>query len=98
MRGRRYRAPHLDILWDPNQAGHPRLGLIVPKYQSNAVARNRLRRRLKEIARRLVLPKLPGLDVVIRTRPAAYQAVLDELKSEVLGWLASQAADRSGRR
>ena len=34
------------------QAGHPRMGLIVPKFQSTAVARNRLRRRLREIWRR----------------------------------------------
>ena len=35
-----------------NTAGHPRMGLIVPKFQSTAVARNRLRRRLQEIWRR----------------------------------------------
>jgi hypothetical protein len=39
--GRRKRLAHLDVLWGDNQAGHPRLGLIVPKFQSTVVARNR---------------------------------------------------------
>jgi hypothetical protein len=28
--GRRWRTPHLELAWRPNQAGHPRVGLIVP--------------------------------------------------------------------
>lgn len=90
-RGRRYRAVYLEILWDVNQAGYPRLGLIVPKYQSNAVARNRLRRRLKEIWRRAVLPRLAAVDVVVRTRRESYAASWAGLEAEVLGWLKAKA-------
>lgn len=90
-RGRRHRAVYLEILWDANQAGHPRLGLIVPKYQSNAVARNRLRRRLKEICRRSVLPRLTAVDVLVRTRRESYEASWGGLEAEVLGWLKAKA-------
>lgn len=90
-RGKRHRAAVLDILWSVNDVGHPRLGLVVPRFQSSAVARNRLRRRLKEIVRRAGLPGLGPVDMVIRVRREAYLASVDELRSEVLGWLATKA-------
>jgi len=49
--GRRRRTEHLDLAWRHSDLGHVRLGLIVPLHQSSAVARNRLRRRLREILR-----------------------------------------------
>ena len=39
--GRRRRLEHLDMIWIDNSTGQPRVGLIVPKFQSSAVARNR---------------------------------------------------------
>lgn len=92
--GRRHRTMHLEIAWVANEAGHPRLGLIVPKFQSNAVARNRLRRRLKELWRREGLPFLGPIDIVVRTRPATYAARVSDLKVEVLGWIATKARAR----
>lgn len=82
---------HLEIAWLVNDAGHPRLGLIVPKFQSNAVARNRLRRQLKELWRREGLPHLGPIDIVVRTRPATYAARSSDLRIEVLGWMESKA-------
>ena len=84
--GKRRRLAHLDVLWADNQAGHPRVGLIVPKFQSSAVARNRLRRRLREIWRRELKQGLPGWDVVIRARREAYGAQFPALSSELLTW------------
>jgi ribonuclease P protein component len=84
--GKRRRSAHLDVLWADNQAGHPRVGLIVPKYQSSAVARNRLRRRLREIWRRELKQDLPSWDVVIRARREAYGAAFAALSSELLAW------------
>ena len=83
---------HLEIAWLVNDAGHPRLGLIVPKFQSNAVARNRLRRRLKELWRREGLPRLGPFDIVVRTRPATYAARSSDLRVEVLGWIESRVS------
>ena len=64
------------------------MGLIVPKFQSGAVARNRLRRRLKELWRRELMGTVPGWDVVISARREAYGAGFDALRDELLAWRA----------
>ena len=74
------------MIWVDNTTGHPRMGLIVPRFQSSAVARNRLRRRLKEIWRRDVRPHQPAWDLVIRVRREAYAAPFDSLRQQILGW------------
>ena len=84
--GRRRRLEHLDMIWMDNQSGQPRMGLIVPKFQLSAVARNRLRRRLREIWRRDIQAQQPALDIVIRARREAYGASFDVLRSQLLAW------------
>jgi ribonuclease P protein component len=84
--GRRRRLGHLDVIWMDNSAGHPRMGLIVPKHQSTAVARNRLRRRLREIWRRELQPTQPAWDLLIRARREAYQVSFANLRAELLAW------------
>jgi len=86
--GQRRRLSHLDVLWAENPAGHPRMGLIVPKFQSTGVARNRLRRRLKEVWRRELMKTMPAWDVVIRARREAYAARFDALRDELRAWRA----------
>jgi len=54
-------------------------------YQSSAVARNRLRRRLREILRRDVLRTLPAVDLVIRAKRSAYTASFAVLRAELTG-------------
>jgi ribonuclease P protein component len=83
--GRRRRTQHLDLVWRHNDSGHARLGLIVPRHQSSAVARNRLRRRLREILRRDVLRTLPAIDLVIRAKRSAYTASFAVLRAELTG-------------
>lgn len=78
----------MDISWRPNALGHPRLGVIVPRHGHSAVARNRLRRRLREQARRTLLPRLPPLDVVIRSRVGAYAAPRSALYADLATWYA----------
>ena len=84
--GRRRRLEHLDMIWMDNQSGQPRMGLIVPKFQSSAVARNRLRRRLREIWRREIQQRQPPCDILIRARPEAYRASFDALRAQLLSW------------
>lgn len=61
---------------------------MVPRYQQTAVLRNRLRRRLREIGRRAVLPRLAeATDVAVRARPLAYQADFETLRREFVGSL-----------
>jgi ribonuclease P protein component len=49
------------------------------------VARNRLRRRLREILRRDVLSTLPAIDLVIRAKRSAYTASFAVLRAELTG-------------
>ena len=84
--GKRHRAEHLEVIWAENDTGHPRMGLIVPRFQSSAVARNRVRRRLREVWRREVQGRQPAWDLVVRARPSAYQATFAELRGELLAW------------
>ena len=82
------------MIWMDNTTGHPRMGLIVPKFQSSAVARNRLRRRLREIWRHEIQPRQPAWDLVIRARREAYGAGFEALR----GQLARLACRRAGGR
>jgi ribonuclease P protein component len=81
--GRRWRTTHLELAWRPNQAGHPRVAFVVPRFQFTAVARNRLRRRLREVLRRETLATLPPVDLVVRTKRVAYAATPSTLRAEL---------------
>jgi ribonuclease P protein component len=87
--GRRHRTPRLDIAWRGNSQEHPRLGVIVPRHGQTIVARNRLRRRLREILRRRVLSRAGAVDVVVRSRPAAFRAGFGELAADLESWARS---------
>ena len=85
--GKRIRTEHLDVRAAASLLHHPRVGFIVPKHKQSGVARNRLKRRLRELARLRLLPALrhvPPLDVVIRTRPEAYGASFAALERDVV--------------
>ena len=82
--GRRLHAPHLDLAWRPNPLGHPRTAIVVPRFQFTAVARNRLRRRLREILRRYPLTAVPAVDLVVRAKRAAYAAPFAGLSAELM--------------
>ena len=81
--GKRVRTAHLEVRAIASLLGHPRIGLVVPKYKQTGVARNRLKRRLREVARTRLLPTLPSADVVVRVRPEAYRATFAELRDEL---------------
>jgi ribonuclease P protein component len=74
------------MIWMDNNTGHPRMGLIVPKFRSSAVARNRLRRRLREIWRQHLQAGQPAWDLIIRARHQAYDAPFAALRDELLAW------------
>ena len=81
--GKRVRTEHLDLRAAASLLHHPRVGFIVPKHKQTSVARNRLKRRLREIVRRRLLPTLPPIDLVVRARPEAYGASFDALDAEL---------------
>ena len=66
----------------PNEFGTPRLGLSVSRRVGNAVTRNVVRRRLREVFH-ASLDEVPGSwDLVVSARPEAAGAGLDELNQE----------------
>jgi len=77
---------HLEVRWlaSLSASAGGRVGVIVPRHQQTAVARNRVKRRLRELVRLELLPGLPALDVVVRAFPQAYAASFDALRRDVV--------------
>lgn len=90
-RGKRARTRHLDVIFAPSPLSHSRFGVVVPKHRHRIVDRNLLKRRIREIARRDLLPRLKEggvtVDLLVRTRREAYDAGFDELRSELMEWM-----------
>jgi len=63
-------------------SGEGRIGFAVGKRLGGAVVRNRVKRRLRDIARQLQLA--PGVDVVLIARAPAVTATYDELRQAVV--------------
>ena len=67
------------------------MGIIVPRYHSTAVARNRLRRWLREFLGREAITTLPPVDLVVRVKRSAYSAPFAVLRAELTDALARVA-------
>ena len=83
VKGKRVRTAVLDVRVIASLRASVRVGVVVPKYAHNAVARNRLKRRLREIVRLEWLPLLPPMDLLLRALPRAYERDFDALRAEM---------------
>ena len=83
--GKRVRALDLDVRLLASPLKYVRVGIVVPRHGQSAVQRNLLKRRLRELARTLLLPLQASGDVVIRCKPSAYRRTFEELKEELAG-------------
>lgn len=84
------RTASLDVRASASLHAFPRVGVIVPKYRHTSVARNRVKRRLRELVRLHMLPLLQAhaqahapVDLVIRVFPAAYRHDAHDLAAEL---------------
>jgi ribonuclease P protein component len=93
-RGRSVSTRFLVLYWFPREdaSEEPRLGLAVPKRVGSAVARNRVKRRLRELWRSRLETIPGGFDYVLVVRPGVAEASenrgaewLGERLDEVLG-------------
>jgi ribonuclease P protein component len=94
---------HQDPAQDPAQdsagtpvAAEPRVGLVVARSVGNAVTRNRVRRRLRHLARERLASLPAGSVLVVRALPAAATASYDGLGRDLDSAL--RRADAAGRR
>jgi ribonuclease P protein component len=80
--GTAYRGRLFSVHAFPNEHGTPRLGLSVSRKVGNAVVRNSVRRRLREVFHSCI-PEISGdLDLVVSARPAAADAGFEDLREE----------------
>jgi ribonuclease P protein component len=86
-KAQRHRTATLDVYVAASSAPRSRFGLVVPKHGRRVVDRNLLKRRLREIGRREILPSLEARDarkdVLVRARSEAYAAGFDVLAREM---------------
>src|SRR5919202_5142036 len=78
-RGRSWGAPLLGLTAARNDLEVTRCGFVVSRRIGNAVVRNRVRRRLREIVRRQLPAVAPGWDLLFSARPTAAQATAADL-------------------
>lgn len=84
--GKRVRTALLEVRYLASLLHHHRVGIIVPRYKHSAVARNRLKRRLREVTRTTWPTLLAGcapMDLVVRAAPSAYTAAYEQLAGEL---------------
>jgi len=79
--GQAWSTPFFVVRARPNGREVTRFGFIVSRRLGKAVARNRVKRRLREVCRQL--PLRPGWDIVIIAREPAKTADFWELKRAV---------------
>ena len=80
--GSAYRGRLFSVHAFPNEQGIPRLGLSVSRKVGNAVTRNAVRRRLREVFHSCISGMSEDLDLVVSARPAAAGATFEELREE----------------
>lgn len=80
--GQACRGKVLSVHAFPNEMGVARLGMSVSKKVGNAVTRNTIRRRLKEVFRATSPELLGERDIVVSARPAAAAADYDAVRAE----------------
>lgn len=85
--GRRFRGGFLAVLVlptpDVSAGGTPRVGYTVSRKVGNAVVRNRVRRRLREITRFHAPCLSPSIDYVVIAFPGAKDATFARLRDEL---------------
>src|SRR6266550_3075703 len=81
--GKRMQTERLEARASASLLLYPRVGLVVPKHRRKIVERNLVKRRLRELVRVQLLPKLEGVDVLIRAKAEAYGSTFGQLADDV---------------
>lgn len=81
--GKRIRVGAVELRVCASPLAVARVGWIVPKYKHGSVARNLVKRRVREVVRLDYLPALAPCDVVIRALPMAYDQSWEGLRADL---------------
>jgi ribonuclease P protein component len=82
--GRKFPSKYLILYFLPNDLGFSRLGLVVSRKVGNAVTRNRVRRRIREIFRTADAANSLNFDIVVVARSIAGDAEYQSLEKSIL--------------
>ncbi|WP_436525093.1 ribonuclease P protein component [Actinoplanes sp. HUAS TT8] len=85
------------LIEEPAHATMARAGFVVSKAVGNAVVRNKVKRRLRDLVRPLLADLPPGASLVVRALPPAAQAGFTDLATDLEGALASARRPRRPR-
>ncbi len=89
--GLKFPSKYLITYARPNGLSSPRLGLSVSRKIGNAVVRNRIKRRLREVMRTQLTGRSLGYDLVIVARSASVKAAFADLTRAVCRFLSGLA-------
>jgi ribonuclease P protein component len=89
--GGRRSSPRFLVFYRANGGSCSRFGTSVKKALGNAVVRNRIRRRIREILRRNYREIPSGWDLVIHPRPSVARAEFGGIEAELVDLLRSLA-------
>jgi ribonuclease P protein component len=73
----------LDIRLLDSRTGKARAAVVVALFGNSAVDRNTLKRRLRELVRVRMLPRIGPKDVLVRARRETYAATFKQLEDAV---------------
>jgi len=97
--GERFRQPHLMMLYTPSGSSEvsqeTKFGITVSRRVGNAVVRNRVKRRLREIIRHRRSTVMGSWRIVVIARPRASTASYQLLEKDFLGftsWLSRRTS------
>jgi ribonuclease P protein component len=85
--GGRLKSPQFVVFYGANGRSRSRFGISVKKALGNAVVRNRIRRRIREILRRNGSEIPWGWDIVMHPRRSVARANFAALEAELVGLL-----------
>jgi ribonuclease P protein component len=91
QRGRRVRRPWFTLFGIANDAGRSRMGLTVTRRAGSAVARNRIKRVLRDVFRRHRDALPCPMDIVINGQRSILKMSAERLERELLGALVELA-------
>jgi len=87
-RGRKARRSSFTIFGLPNDVGRFRIGLTVTRKIGGAVARNRIKRVLREVFRRHEMKLKPPMDLVVNAQRALLRMPARHIERELRGAIA----------